>query len=70
MKDNGTKESSIKYLLGLIKDADECIESSQKIGSELMVRQYKFMKNKYVKELLEMLREYRISPEDFQMAAA
>lgn len=55
------RRNAFLRLLELIDDANEEIKISKELKSDLMARQAIYIKNKYVKELSELLREYNIS---------
>ena len=54
------KVNAIKRLLELIERVNVDIESSKKMNSALLVRQYEHLKRKYTAELLDILNEYRL----------
>ena len=55
------RRNAFLRLLELIDDANEEIKISKELNSDLMVRQAIYIKNKYVKELSELLGEYDIA---------
>ena len=55
------RRNAFLRLLELIDNANEEIKISKELNSDLMVRQTIYIKNKYVKELSELLSEYDIS---------
>ena len=57
-KDN--RPVRILRLLELIEGVNKSIANSQKIKNDLMVRQYLYLKSKYVKELFLLLEAYDI----------
>lgn len=57
-----TKAEAIVSQLKLIANTNKMIESSKKVDSPLMVRQYEHLKKQFTKNLLEMLMEnYQIT---------
>lgn len=50
----------ILRLLHLIKGVNQSIDNSKAMNSELMERQYIYLKKEYTQELLEQLAEYRL----------
>ena len=66
-----SKADKIANQLELIEDINELIESSIKVKSNLMVRQYKYLKKKYVNNLYKMLAEnYQIPIPKLEKEAA
>jgi len=54
------RRNAFLRLLELIDDANEEIQISKELNSDLMVKQAIYIKNKYVKELSGLLEEYNI----------
>lgn len=54
------RQNAFLRLLELIDDVNEEIQISKELKSDLMVKQAKFIKNKYVTELTQLLLEYEI----------
>lgn len=54
------RQNAFLRLLTLVDDVNEEIKISKKLGSDLMVKQAKYIKRKYVKELIQLLLEYDI----------
>lgn len=54
------RKNAFLRLLELIDDVNEEIQISKELKSDLMVKQAKFIKNKYVTELTQLLLEYEI----------
>ena len=57
---NDKKYIKILRLLHLIKGVNTSIENSKKMNSQLMEKQYIYLKKEYTQELLEQLKEYRL----------
>lgn len=54
------RQNAFLKLLELIADVNEEIRISKELKSDLMVKQAKYIKRKYVKELTQLLLEYEI----------
>lgn len=54
------RKNAFLRLLELIDDVNEEIKISKELKSNLMVKQAKYIKRKYVKELTQLLLEYEI----------
>ena len=52
-----SRSEKITNQLALIEDINKDIESSKKVGSKLMIRQYEHLKKQYVNNLYKMLAE-------------
>lgn len=52
--------AGINQLLHLIEGVNQDIEISRKMNSVLMVRQYQHLKGQYTKQLLDLLKDYRL----------
>jgi hypothetical protein len=55
------KAALILRLLDLIEGANKDIEIGRKRSDAFMVRQYEYLKSKYVKELIELLSKYQLT---------
>jgi len=55
-----SRQNSFLRLLELIDDANEEIKICESLKSDLMVKQAKYIKAKYVKELTQLLVEFEI----------
>lgn len=51
-------------ILEQIKDVNRMIELHQDDEDDLMIDQYKYRREKFLKELKELLQEFNISPAD------
>ncbi len=62
MKSNSKyhKRDAIFRLLELIEGTNEEIEISKRMNSKLMVKQAQHLKKIYTKELLELLKDYKL----------
>ena len=54
-------KNAILHLLELIEDANQEIEISNKMNSDLMVKQAQHLKMQYTKDLMELLKPYQLS---------
>ena len=61
IKNKEQGKNAILHLLKLIEGANKEIEISKEMNSALMVKQAEYLKLKYTKDLLELLKPYQLS---------
>ena len=58
--ENSPKDIRILRLLLFIEGVNRSLSNSREMESELLLRQYEYLKKQYTKQLLDLLAEYQL----------